>query len=71
MCNEEIECLKRALKTHEVMWIPDSLTARTIKLIGSNSDEPSPVAYFENGEFLALDNCVISEFAKVERFGNL
>jgi hypothetical protein len=65
----------------KVMWVPDDQTSREVvgfkdelpeEQYGDNW-EPGPVAIFSGvgigkGAFVALDNCEISEFARVERF---
>lgn len=68
--NEEL-CLKAHLTMEKtILWRPDEHTARFVKSITLNSFEPSYCAYFENGEYIALYGCDLTDFYKITKIGN-
>lgn len=72
MNDKEIEILKNALRSNNtVMWNPDEKTARIVQRISTHKEEDdndSLCAIFWNGQYIALYNCDLSEFAMVTRF---
>jgi hypothetical protein len=75
----QIKALKETVKSlslfpsdyenHYVAWNIDSQTIRRVKSIKRRKDELNEyVAYFDNGEYVALNNCEIFEFVIVKRF---
>ena len=51
----------------KLMWSPDESTCRLITSITTRKDEFGLCAYFENGEYLALIGCEMSDFIVGER----
>ncbi len=63
MSDEQIKYLKNCLTAPAVMcWYRDGFRLRKIVSIGSNPDEPGPVAYVGSGEYAALWACETSDF---------
>ena len=66
MLENEIDFLKTKMLSKKTLWIPDQKTARQIVRIGNRKDEPSSCAYFDNGEYVALYNCDLTDFFTVD-----
>ena len=63
MTDSQIEIVNRLLNEGQpVHWIDLDNKYRQITCITDRSDEPGPVAYFANGEYVALWNCEFSQF---------
>ena len=76
MTAEQIEVLKVCVANSKlVIWTPDLRTARTVISIGrapvdaGGESEPSEVAYFAGGEYVALYNVDLWDFVLGQRLG--
>jgi len=68
MNDKQIESLKKLCRKSQVMWCPDSSTARTIVSINKRKDELDEYcAIFANGEYVALYNCPVTDFIIAKR----
>ncbi|EIQ01093.1 hypothetical protein OpiT1DRAFT_05661 [Opitutaceae bacterium TAV1] len=82
MTDADITLLRRTVQasspeTGEICWSPDEYTARKVIGIGrplttgglfEDEPEPSECAFFANGEYVALYNTELDDFAVVKRF---
>lgn len=68
MTGENMSILKKFLAYGtEIVWMPDSSTARKVIRIGKHAEEgESECAIFSNGEYAALYNCALSDFFEVK-----
>jgi hypothetical protein len=69
MTGKNIDVLKKFLAYGaEIVWMPDSSTARKVISVGKHVEEgEGECAIFSNGEYAALYNCSLSDFVKIER----
>ena len=50
-----------------VYWMPDESTSRKVVRVGKHKEEYEVCGIFSNGEFVALDNCEITDFCLAKR----
>jgi hypothetical protein len=62
--NEEEELLLKALVEggKGVFWCPEGVTSRKVTSVRERLSEPGLCAHFQNGEYVALYNCELSDF---------
>lgn len=71
MNDNQIEQLKSVMDWNDVCWMTKDNVVRLItgigpaRLLEGEDPEPSDVAYFDNGEYVALWNCEPTEFVIV------
>lgn len=66
----QIEKLKSYIRIgHKIAWNPNSTTCRIVVGINKHAEEGDDemCAIFSNGEYAALYNCDLSEFAIIQR----
>lgn len=51
----------------KVFWMPGDGTAREVILVAPHKDEDCLCAYFQGGQYVALDGCELNDFAEVNR----
>ncbi|CAB4185045.1 hypothetical protein UFOVP1492_132 [uncultured Caudovirales phage] len=58
------ELVRSGMRIH---WIPDEETAKNVTVVGNHPAEHGLCAYFGTGQYAALDNCELNDFAMVSR----
>jgi hypothetical protein len=71
MTDTEIKTLREILSYHkrQLIFTFDNTDFQRVNYIANHPDEPGPVAWLNNGGYVALYNCELSQFGILQKLG--
>lgn len=65
MTDFQVQVIKEMIPN--AYWAPDDSTFRKVVCVLLDYDDEGPCAFFQNGQYAALENCDVSDFVYAKR----
>lgn len=65
--NDDVQYLKGLVLSDNLFWYPSDKVCRKVMTINDMMNEPGPLAYFTNSDYINLWNCELDEFVILKK----